>query len=69
MMKVDVLKTCPACGHFFELPGVDATIPIHERAGAHPRGRCDGSGEAGVLVPRGNGNGHEFVTKNAGREE
>jgi hypothetical protein len=63
MKAADVLKTCPACGRFFELAGVLATIPIHERTGSHPRGRCDGSGLAGLLVPRGQGNGREFVTE------
>lgn len=71
MKAVDVLKTCPACGHFFELADVEATIPIHEHTGSHPRGRCEGSGQTGVLVPRGQGNGHEFVTDSngAGRDE
>lgn len=71
-MKVaDVLKTCPACGHFFELANVEATIPIHEHTGGHPRGRCEGGGQAGVLVPRGQGNAHELVPEShrAGRDK
>lgn len=65
MKAADVLKTCPACGRFFELAGVLATIPIHERTGSHSRGRCDGSGLAGVLVLRGQGKGREFVTEDS----